>query len=142
MTSTPTLQNLPENVYAKVYHFDSNKLKQQMNYFPNLRSFVERKTKYLTVCYLHDTQTREVVSVGTSACNPNDTPSRKLGYAIARNRAVLNLKLVNEDLHLLAEGVFENPENYPEFFENMDNGVRNFILDGIKLSKGKISGVY
>lgn len=45
--------------------------------------------KYLTVCAIYDDKT---MWFGESMCSPKDTPSRKLGWAIAVGRALHSIE--------------------------------------------------
>ena len=85
------IKDLPQNTFAKVYHFDKEKLECFREEY--LSQFnIPNNTKYFSVCYIHDDNSGDVLSVGYSLCRSTDTPRRKLGFQIAWNRAVDNFK--------------------------------------------------
>jgi hypothetical protein len=60
-------------------------------------SHTKKAPRYYTVSGLFDSK-GNLVSLGYAACSPRDTPSRKVGRAIAHNRAVRSWQKLHESL--------------------------------------------
>jgi len=77
MNNGTLINNLfPKTKYlVKVHHIHGPEAKK---YF---------KKKYVTLCWVYDRQTGELLANTRSECSRKDTPNRKLGFEIALQRA-------------------------------------------------------
>ena len=78
-----TLLPVPTGMKVKIYHTHDPKVLRFL-------SISKRPPRYLTEATLVDTATNTMVAMAFAWCSPKDTPSRKLGRAIAHNRCITN----------------------------------------------------
>lgn len=79
------LAPVPEGLKVKIFHVHTNEIKQALD-FVGVKG--KKRPRYYTFARLIDRETQEVLAEGDALCSYKDTPSRKLGRAIAHNRAL------------------------------------------------------
>ena len=86
----PNLIPIPNNVFINIQHFNHEKIKKIVkNKNHGIVNYVNRNTKYATMVTVYD-ENQQLISIGISRCGKLDVPNKKLGRAIAQNRAVYN----------------------------------------------------
>jgi endonuclease YncB( thermonuclease family) len=79
------LAEVPANLKVKIYHVPTKEVQAILTPFGKN---TKKMPRYYTVARVIDRDTMEVVAEGDALCSYKDTPSRKLGRAIAHNRAL------------------------------------------------------
>ena len=73
---------LPEGTFLRLRHLHKDNSDEDQREGPKGEIL-----EYVTIAQLYN-EHEEIVGFGISFCSPRDVPNRKLGYAIARNRAI------------------------------------------------------
>lgn len=82
---TIELATVPANVKVKIYHIPTKTVQKVLHPF---KGSARKLPRYYTVANVVDRETLQVVAAGDALCSYKDTPSRKVGRAIAHNRAL------------------------------------------------------
>lgn len=86
------LAPVPPNVKVKIYHMPTNEVRAALE---EMGVKGKNRPRYYTFARVIDRDTLEVVAEGDALCSYKDVPSRKLGRAIAHNRALKAYAKVN-----------------------------------------------
>ena len=77
-----TEQTVPEGVRVHVVHLHEGNCSRN-----KLKSIGQTTTKYVTIAKLIDERNGQVIGMGKAVCSKVDSPTRKVGRAIAVGRA-------------------------------------------------------
>lgn len=80
-----TLAPVPDGLKVKIYHTPTSEVQAALD-FMGVKG--RKRPRYYTFARVIDRDTQEVLAEGDALCSYKDTPSRKLGRAIAHNRAL------------------------------------------------------
>lgn len=80
-----TLAPVPEGLKVKIFHIPTNEVRAALD---SMGVKGKNRPRYYTFARVINRETQEVVAEGDALCSYKDTPSRKLGRAIAHNRAI------------------------------------------------------